>query len=330
MNRRREAASGMSLSLAAPTIALSMKKIPLRRIILVNLVVLAVILASPCFGWGPDGHRIIGDIATKYLSAKSKAAIKDLVGEQTLADAGNWADEIRKDPQYDWAKPLHYINVPRDAEKVDLQRDCPDEKCVIGAINHYAGVLKSKTSTHDEKVIALKLLVHFVGDVHQPMHVSYEDDRGGNLVKATFLDQPFRNLHSIWDESLIAHRMNGDRAAMVKDLEAKLTDKKLKDLRSATNPVAWANESLAITRQLYKDVPAHGETMHLGQEYYQQHIGTVEDRLTAAGVRLAAMLNSIFGDDKPASRPARGAGAASAPASAPATSPVSPTSPPAS
>jgi ankyrin repeat protein/S1-C subfamily serine protease len=265
------------------------------------ITLVLVIQAAPCLGWGPDGHRIIGDIATKYLSAKSKAAIKELLGEQTLADAGNWADEIRKDPQYDWVKPLHYINVPRDAAKVDLKRDCPDDKCVLGAINHYAAVLKDKSATHDDKVIALKLLVHFVGDVHQPLHVSYEDDRGANSIKTRVFDQPKeRNLHAVWDETLIERRMNGDRSAMEEAMLKQVTDAKLKKWRAATNPVEWANESLTITRQLYKDVPPNGQVMTIDEAYYAKHIDTVEDRLTAAGVRLAAMLNGIFGEDRAA------------------------------
>ena len=321
----------------------------MRRMILIDVIVMAVLLASPCFGWGPDGHRIIGDIATRYLSPKARAAIKDLLGDQSLADVSTWADEVRKDSAYDYLKPLHYINVPRNAAKVDMARDCKNEQCVIGAINHYTAVLKNRQSTRDERVTALKLLVHFVGDVHQPLHVSYEDDRGANWVKAQFFDQGEKNLHAIWDESLIDHRMHasgppggppggsaggsgGEREAFEKDLFRRLTEKKLKEWRGVTSPVEWANESLAITRRLYKDVPGQaqvqgqGQLMQIGEAYFEKNIGTVEDRLTAAGVRLAALLNTIFGDEKPTTRPSTKVrvqtdGAESEPTTAPAAGP---------
>lgn len=291
----------------------------MRTIKSIAFLTLSIVLAWPCFGWGPEGHRIIGDIATRYLSAKSKAAIKELLGDQSLADVSNWADEVRKDSAYDYLKPLHYINVPRSAAKIDLSRDCKNEQCVIGAINHYTEVLKNKNSTREEKITALKLIVHFVGDVHQPLHVSYAEDLGGNKVKVNFLGDSQRNLHAVWDSSLIEHQMKGDREAMEKDLFRKLTDKKLKQYRAAANPVDWGNESLTITRTLYKDVPRQGQIMVIDEAYCQRQAATINDRLSAAGVRLAALLNSIFGEDKPASHPT------TRPATQPATAPATTT-----
>jgi hypothetical protein len=288
------------------------------------LVLLMLATALPCLGWGPEGHRVIGDIATRYLSAKSKAAIKDLLGDQSLADVANWADEVRKDPAYDYLKPLHYINVPRSAAKVDLARDCKNEQCVIGAINHYSEVLKNKNSTREEKITALKLIVHFVGDVHQPLHVSYEDDRGANLVKVNYLGDPTKNLHGVWDSSLVEQCTKGNCDEYEKSLLRGMTDARLKRYRASANPSDWANESLTITRSLYRDVPQGGKVMVIDQKYCDWSGPVIDERLSAAGVRLAALLNGIFGEDKAATRPmARPATRpATRPASAPATQPA--------
>src|SRR5256885_93282 len=101
------------------------------------VILLLLFLASPCFGWGAEGHRIIGAIAEHYLTDKAKAAVRDLLGDQSLGAACTWADEIRSDHSYDWAKPLHYVNVPRSATAVEEARDCKDGKCVVDAIKKF-------------------------------------------------------------------------------------------------------------------------------------------------------------------------------------------------
>jgi hypothetical protein len=286
---------------------------------LIALAALAIVV--PSFAWGPDGHRIIADIAEIYLTPQAKAAIKDLLGDQSMADVSDWADRIRDQPQYEWTKPLHYINAPRSATKVSMERDCGHEKCVVAAINKSADVLRDPNSTRDQRIEALKFLVHFVGDVHQPLHVSYEDDKGGNFVKLTWMGDATWNFHSVWDSALIKKRMNDDRQAMTKAIEASITGKDLRTWRQSTNPFAWANESLTITRRLYKNLPAD---RHLDAAYYDANIGTVETQLAVAGVRLAAMLNDIFasGDEtEPASEPASSQPETPTPTSPPATPP---------
>jgi hypothetical protein len=261
-----------------------------KRFTTVLSIVLAL-LGAPCLAWGPDGHRIIGDIAWSYLTDHAKAQVKDLLGELSLADACNWADEIRKDSTYDWAKPLHYVNVPRDAATVSMQRDCESGQCVIGAIKKYSDVLRSTDATRQQRVEALKFLAHFVGDIHQPLHVSYADDRGGNQVKVTWFGQPDWNLHRVWDDGLIKHWLGSDGQARVQELRKAITDQRVKRWRASLDPADWANESLTITRRLYRELPANRQ---LDEMYYKRNVSRFEERLAAAGIRLAALLNDIF------------------------------------
>ncbi len=115
---------------------------------------------------------------------------------------------MRSDHTYDWIKPLHYINVPRGADHVDLARDCPGGQCVAGAIIKYRDMLKDPQATPEDKLLALRLLVHFVEDLHQPMHVGYADDKGGNMITLTLLGKP-TNLHAVWDSGIIEDRLAG-------------------------------------------------------------------------------------------------------------------------
>lgn len=248
--------------------------------------------------WGEDGHRIIGSIAYHFAKEETKAALKELLGEESLADAGCWADEIRNDPKYDWVKPLHYVNVPRDAESYDAKRDCETERCVVAAIETYSAIVADGTKPKGERVEALKLLVHFVGDIHQPLHVAYKEDRGGNSITVTAFGKQ-SNLHRVWDTDLIKHRIKGGWPVLAADLRQAIAPDDRERWAASLDPIAWANESLAITRSLYQHLPSDAA---VGGDYYRQHIATVEDRLKTAGVRLAAGLDKLFVNDAPASK----------------------------
>lgn len=166
------------------------------------IALIAVLIPATSFGWGRDGHRIIGHIAEQFLSTNARAAVRDLLGDESLADVSTWADEVRGSPAYRWTAPLHYVNSPPGSDGYDAQRDCADGCCVVGAIEHYADVLRDSQAPRPVRIEALKFLVHFVGDVHQPLHAGYGVDRGGNDVKVFFFGDN-TNLHSLWDSGLI-------------------------------------------------------------------------------------------------------------------------------
>ncbi len=255
-------------------------------------------LVIPCLGWGREGHQIIGAIAMRYLTPDTRAAVVELLGNDDLATAGYWADEIRSDKSYDWVKPLHYINVPRDATTVDTSRDCNDGTCVVAAIETYSKVVQDRAAPKEKRAEALKLLIHFVGDVHQPLHVSYADDRGGNSVAVTALGRSETNLHTVWDTTLIEQRTQRDWPALAAAIDAAITPSQRIDWLFATTPLQWADESLTITRRVYHELPAKNEEGQrvLTEIYYDRNLGTIEDRLAAAGLRLAARLNALLGE----------------------------------
>ncbi len=264
------------------------------------LLLICGCLPALTLGWGGDGHRIVGAIAASYLTEEARAAVRGLIGEETLAAASTWADEIKSDDSYKWAYRLHFINLPMGAEKVDLARDCVDGDCVVAAINKYSAIMADAGAEREDRIEALKFLVHFIGDIHQPLHVSYADNLGGNTVKVSWFGKtadtgPFGdfewNLHGAWDFGFISRRTGSDWAALAIRIRADINDLQLINWSSTRDPEQWANESYYITRQIYNQLP---QDKALGREFYEKHIATVETRLASAGVRLAALLNRSF------------------------------------
>ena len=290
---------------------------------------LAFVLACPCFGWGPEGHKIVGTIASAALTKEAAKAARELLGDQTIADACCWADEIRKDTNYDWVKPLHYINVPRDAATIDMARDGMDGNQVVSAILKYRDILKDTSKSKPERAQALRLLLHFVGDIHQPFHVSYKDDKGGNMlvVRSFGADS---NMHRVWDSDLIQRRLRdtkGGWPVMSADLRQAITDEQRQKWTANLDPAAWANESLTVTRELYANLPKLPNDVD--DAYFARWMPVANERMQAAGVRLGAVLNAVLAAPAATKEPTKPPKPTKPTTSEPAAPTVAPPTPPA-
>jgi len=171
---------------------------------LMVLVLLLLIAPPSVLAWGANGHRVVGRIAANHLTAEAAAAVTSLIGPEGLGQASTWGDDIRNDPN--WQPPLknpspwHYISID-DGETLETTARDPNGD-VLEAIGRFTAVLRDGQATRPAKQEALRFLVHFVGDVHQPLHVGRRDDRGGNTVKVTLFGEE-TNLHSVWDTGLV-------------------------------------------------------------------------------------------------------------------------------
>jgi len=167
------------------------------------------------FAWGYDGHRIIAEIAEQFLEPSTVRQIRDLLAFEnvaTLADVSTWADENRT--QHPETASWHYVNIPISGSagelgSYDSTRNCPRNDCIVAKIDQFAIVLGDRQAADRQRLEALKYLVHFVGDIHQPLHVSNNNDRGGNNVKVLFLGN-MTNLHAVWDRGIIAPALDVD------------------------------------------------------------------------------------------------------------------------
>jgi len=247
------------------------------------IAVLAVLAPLQAFGWGANGHRVVGEIAARHVSPWAAREIAVLLDGESLAEASNWADEIKSDPAWERAYTWHFISID-DGETIETTARDPKGD-VLETLHRFESVLRSATATRQERVEALQFFVHFAGDVHQPLHVGRRGDRGGNDVRVTWFGQQ-KNLHQVWDEGLI------------ESLELSFTE--LADFIDDPTPAQiaawqaapyeeWVRESFALRPAVY-DI-GDGK---LSWGYRYTALPIVERRLLEAGVRLAGRLDSIF------------------------------------
>jgi len=270
---------------------------------LILAIIVLSVSGSASFGWGPEGHYIVARIAELNLTPRTKTAVAELLGKESLTDVATWADEIRKRDDYAWSRKLHGATVAGDAPSFEMKRDCPDG-CVVSAIMKFTDTLERPGADRRKRVEALKFIVHFVGDIHQPIHISSSRQLNEHRNKIEFFGEP-ATLHLVWDALLIRHTGKAQEA-YANDLRRKITAAQFAKWSAETDPAVWANESYEMAKRFVYMLPNGGK---LGQEYFDRCIPVVNERLSMAGVRLAARLNGIF-DAKPATQPA----AASAPA----------------
>lgn len=256
------------------------------------------LLPARAVGWERKGHQIIARIAEDRLSSNARQNVAKLLGKETLESASTWADDVsraRKDTER-W----HFVDIPSDKNDYIPRRDCklPDGICLIEAIERQIAVLKTPGEDPVRRTEALKFIVHLIGDLHQPFHVStkFEPffDRYGYKVQVTFFGRG-ADLHSVWDDSLISHAL-GQSNLIVADYAGQLSRRVTKRMMVGNNVYTrgtitdWALEAHRAARAAY---PTEGDTK-LGGEYYDRNRLVVENQLIKAGVRLATVLNAIF------------------------------------
>jgi hypothetical protein len=242
------------------------------------------------FAWGALGHRVTGGIAEHYLNTKTRAALKKLLGNESLAMASSWADFIRSDRAYDYLGPWHYINISggKDSEQVMQYLQNDSDVDLYTKMNFLIKELKSKKLSRDQQVFYLKLLIHFVGDAHQPMHIGQPEDRGGNSIKVYWFNEP-TNLHRVWDEHLIEFQQLSYTEHVV---AINFVTPGQKEMWMKQPVREWIYESYNAAQQLYKNVKPENK---LSYNYNYNNIDLLNMQLLKGGVRLAGLLNDIFG-----------------------------------
>ena len=252
------------------------------------LVILLCIASQHAAAFGRTGHYTVCDLAYQLSQPQTQRSIDKLVaksGKSSLAKACSWADEVRSDAEFEWSAPLHYVNFPRTAAHVTMA-DCPDKGCILSGI---ADMRKRLTANkHDWQ--ALLFLAHFIGDLHQPLHVSYQDDLGGNRTAVYFFGLP-NNLHGVWDFALLKHAGYEDQPNKAQRLLSRITDLQRQQWQQ-DDVLGWANESADITAQIYQQYRAG---MLLDDTYVTEFQPVLELRIQQAAVRLAMLLDQLFG-----------------------------------
>lgn len=294
------------------------------------VVLLAMAFASQPLAWGPTGHRVVAEIAQRHLLPAARDRVATLLGGRSLADVVNWPDELRSDPRFDKYKLLHFATVP---DGVKSYRDSKKDKCgdlvaAIGALSNFLRtgsradlfVVKALTDESDGKAkgacnpqvtdpisadTALRLLAHFIGDLHEPLHIG-GTDLGGNRIRINWLNRWQTNLHSTWDDEMIDYeRLGYLEYAQFLD---HVSDADVARWQ-AGDAIAWADEAVSMRAKLYvfpddkrpfvaPVSPAAPATPAVSYLVAYGYIGAQRDRmreqLLKGGLRLGSVLNTIF------------------------------------
>ena len=260
--------------------------------LLKKLIIAVAVIYAPLqsMAWGVEGHRICGQIASTYLTPKARAAISAILGNQSIAMSSNWADFALSDPNYKYTGNWHYVDLGRAFTYPELVSYLKADTTTNAytRINFLMADLKKKNLSKETKLFDLRMLIHLIEDVHQPMHVAHADDKGGNDFKVTWFNAP-TSLHTMWDSKLIEFQQLSytEYTAAINYTTAAQ--------RAAWQkaPISqWLFESNQLSEQLYTDIKA-GD--NLSYRYNFTHIDMVNQRLLMAGVRLAGVLNNLFG-----------------------------------
>lgn len=259
------------------------------------IVFLSLLLIAPAaMAWGPLGHRVVAALAWRQLNPTARAAVEKLLADSPwdrLVDTATWPDDIRHMPPYQrlWkhTRPMHYINFGSSDCDYVPPRDCKDGDCVVAAIEHYESILGDHSLPKKQRLRALVFVVHFIGDIHQPLHAGYKHDAGGNFYQVQF-EGKGSNLHRVWDSSMLDTRgMTWKQYANFLAVKGPVTLPATE--RGVAPPVQWAEESCRITRSIYPS--GH----KIGQAYVDKELPVADKRLREAGARLAEVLNRILG-----------------------------------
>ena len=254
------------------------------------------------FPWGVEGHQVIADIARGHLTETTRQHVRELLGTDDLASIAIWADDVRsqRPETFGW----HFVDIPMNSSGFLESRDCyrPNEKhpesledhhnCVVDRISMFQSVLADGNLPASKRVEALKFLVHFVGDLHQPLH-AMDEARGGNDIHVVEFGSSqcgtrLCNLHLVWDVGLIEHSGRNE-AAYVAYAETQISQQKLQN-RAHGSPAEWANESFKLAHQVWLNQGGQAD-----EAYYKKNIEIVDERLALGGLRLAALLNQCLG-----------------------------------
>jgi len=251
---------------------------------------LLLYLPSQSMAWGMLGHRVVGQIAETNLNPKTKLVLKGILGNETLAMSSNWADFVKSDKSYDYLYNWHFVNFGAGLSSADIKGMLKADTAVNAytKINFLVNELKKKNLPKAQKIIYIRLLVHIVGDIHQPMHTGRAEDKGGNDVKLTWFGKS-SNLHSIWDTELVESQQLSytEYTQAINFCSAK----QKADWQQA--PInAWITETYGMAQNIYGGV-APGDK--LSYRYIYDNLNTVNNQLLKGGIRLAGVLNQIFG-----------------------------------
>ena len=258
-------------------------KLPSIKATLAAIFFVIVATPSPALAWGKEGHRVVAAIADNYLGPKTRGAVRHILGSETLAEASNWPDFMRADPDEFWQKtasPWHYVTV-----EGATYTSAPAIGDAVSALQRFVKIVRDEKAPFKDRQLALRFIIHIVGDLHQPFHAGNGKDRGGNDVKVTWFGKP-TNLHSVWDSEMVDEE-GLSYSEFAQQLDRRMTPEQQIAWTTA-DPKAWIARDVSVRDGLYPANPA------ISYDYVFANKALVEEQLARGGLDLAAYLNWVF------------------------------------
>ena len=259
---------------------------------LIKLVFLLLVGYLPfvSLAWGVEGHRIVGQIAESYLTVNAKKEINKILGTETIAMVSNWGDFVKSDPSYNYLYHWHYLDLKSGLTIGEVQSflDKDTTADAYTKIHFLVAELKNKKLSKEKKVIYLKLLIHFVGDIHQPLHAGMEENLGGNKIKVMWFNDS-KNLHVIWDSELILFQQLSYTEYTSAINHTSYEQRK----RWQKEPISdWVIQSYQLAQKICDEITQPNQ--RLEYKYNFNYVSILNQQLLKGGVHLAGLLNDIF------------------------------------
>lgn len=259
----------------------------MKQLIIIAAFLFSTLSSASDEDWGQTGHRVTGEIAESYLSKRTKSRINDILRGQGLALVSTYGDEIKSDSRYREYGPWHYVNLDKGETDYSEETANPAGDLVYG-IRKCITALKDENTPAEDQEFYLKMLVHFIGDLHQPFHAGRGEDKGGNDIQVRWFNKG-TNIHRVWDSQMIdGYQMSYTELARNAD---ELTPEEIEEI-AAGDVLDWMYESKELSKRVYASVETGDK---LGYQYDYQWFPVVRKQLQKGGIRLAQVLNNIYG-----------------------------------
>lgn len=239
------------------------------------------------YAWGQKGHDTVCFIAENHLTPTTKSAVEALLDNHSIVYYANWLDNASHTPEYAYSKTWHYKNI--DASQKFEEAPLLESGDIVRAIRSQSEVLDNPDATKEEKALALKMVIHLLGDIHQPMHMGHASDRGGNQWNVRYFKSP-KNLHSVWDSSLPESAHKWSYTEWQQQIDRTTPEEQAEIIKDGT-PEKWGKECYEIATDIYDRTPID---YNISYDYIADWTPTIEQQFLKGGLRLADLLNSIF------------------------------------
>ena len=250
-----------------------------KSIYIITILIVAFFTPTKSYSWGKRGHNLVAEVAFNYLDENTKKIVLQYLDGMTIQEASTWMDDIKSDHSYDYMKPLHYINASK-GQNIKLNNG----DNIIGALTKTIGELRGyKTLSKEDIKTKICIIFHLIGDLHQPLHVGYGEDKGGNTFQISFYGRG-TNLHSFYDSGIIEYK----GLTLQQCLKSKVYTKTEISEIEKINIIDWANQSRSYLDTIYNTGNKVDEI------YIDKNYIIIQDQILKAGIRLSSLLKDIF------------------------------------